>query len=126
MCHTYNTGEKAFRNVYNRYPETLKELESFNAAQAKPITSRKITITRDFEYSIYPRIAGSVYVNDVYLGGFNAPHFINYNLSALAMVVGRMFNVTVKPVLKEIQTTLDANGYLLQKIDDFEFMIGKK
>jgi len=126
MCHTYNTGEKAFRSVFHRHPENLEELGKFNAAQAKPITSRKISVKRDFEYSIYPRIAGSVYVNDVYLGGFNAPHFINYNLSALAMVVGRMFNVTVKPVLKEIRTTLDANGYSLQKVSDFDFMIEKK
>ena len=126
MCNTYNTGEKAFRSVFHRYPETLEELGKFNDAQVKPITSRKIAIIRGFDYSECPGVTGKVFINDVYLCDFDAPFFVDYNLSALAKVVGRMFNVTVKPVLKEIQTTLGANGYSLQEISDFEFMIEKK
>ena len=126
MSLNYNIGEKAFRSVFHRYPEDLKELEKFNDAQAKPITHRKINIKRDFEYSIYPGVAGNMYVNDVYLCGFDAPHFISYSLYGLAKAVGRMFNATVMPDLKEIRATLGTNGYSLQKINDFEFMIEKK
>lgn len=126
MCHTYNLGEKAFRKVYQRYPEDYNELYEFNSAQSKPKMARKIYIKNCFNYYIpYPEVQGNVYINDGYVCKFHADHFNNYVVSGLAAAIGRIFNVKVHPDWREISYCVAANGHKLSKINEFEFMLEK-